>query len=113
MEIYSHDEQSGVKNQSLLESAIEHTKSSEFEGDSRKIVCGKAAVLFESIAQNDVFSHANECTALASLAFFLRYNGYRLKMETEEKMSFTLDVANHRYPLKETGQVISTHSEKI
>lgn len=94
---YSPGELSGVKDPGLLDSAINRPKQSAFGEDAYPSLYEKAAALFESIAQNHVFYNANKRTAFVSLVVFLRYNGYKLMLTTEEAVAFTLGVVNHEY----------------
>jgi death-on-curing protein len=110
---YSPKEQIGVKDWNLLESAAFRPQTSAFGEEAYTTVFEKAAALFESLAQNHAFFSANKRTALASLAFFLRYNGYLLEMPTQEKIEFTLDVVKHRYSLEHSADVIQKHSRIV
>ena len=53
--LYSPQEQVGVKDVKLLESAINRPKQSVFGDDAYPTVFEKAAALFESIAKNHAF----------------------------------------------------------
>jgi death-on-curing protein len=53
----------------------------------------KAAALGFSIIMNHPFVDGNKRTAITSAALFLRMNGYRLIVENEEMVWFTLACA--------------------
>ncbi len=110
--LYSPQEQVGVKDVKLLESAINRPKQSVFGDDSYPTVFEKAAALFESIAKNHAFHNANKRTALASLIIFLKINHYKWMMGIEEEQDFTVDVVNHHYTFQEIVTVIELHIEK-
>ena len=111
--LYSPQEQVGVKDPSLLESAINRPKQSVFGNDAYPSIYEKAAALFESIAKNHAFHNANKRTALASLIVFLKINHYRWKMGIEEEQDFTVDVVNHKYTFEEIVSTIKENTEKL
>ncbi|MBX9158268.1 type II toxin-antitoxin system death-on-curing family toxin [Bacillus cereus group sp. MYBK15-3] len=110
---YSPGELLGVKDPGLLDSAVNRPKQSAFGEDAYPGVYEKAAALFESIAQNHVFYNANKRTAFMCLAVFLRYNGYKLVISTEEAIAFTLGVVNHEYSELDVLNTIATHSVRL
>ncbi|GAA0493891.1 type II toxin-antitoxin system death-on-curing family toxin [Salinibacillus aidingensis] len=111
--LYSPGESLGVKDPSLLDSAINRPKQSVFGSDAYPTVYEKAAALFESIAKNHAFHNANKRTALASLIVFLKINYLRWTMGIEEEQNFTVDVVNHRYKFGEMVSTIKNHTEKL
>jgi death-on-curing protein len=111
--LYSPQEPVGVKDSSLLESAINRPKQSVFGNDAYPSIYEKAAALFESIAKNHAFHNANKRTALASLIVFLKINHYRWTMGIEEEQDFTVDVVNHKYTFEEIVSTIKENTEKL
>lgn len=111
--LYSPGEQMGVKDPSLLDSAINRPKQSLFGSDAYPSLYEKAAALFESIAKNHAFHNANKRTALASLIVFLKINHYRWIMGIEEEQDFTVDVVNHKYTFKEIVTIIEKHTGRL
>lgn len=109
---YSPGEQLGIKDQHLLESATFRPQASAFGEAAYPTLFAKAAALFESLAQNHAFFNGNKRTALTSLTFFLRYNGYHLKMPTQEKIEMTVNVVKHCYTFDELTQLIEKHAMK-
>lgn len=61
----------------------------------------KAAALIDSLVRNHPFVDGNKRTAITSAALFLRMNGYRLKVENEEMVRFTLACAQSQLSLDE------------
>jgi death-on-curing protein len=110
--LYSPQELVGVKNPSLLDSAINRPMQTVFGKDAYPSIYEKAAALFESIAKNHAFHNANKRTALASLIVFLKINHYRWTMGIEEEQDFTVDVVNHRYTVQEIVSTIKENTEK-
>ncbi|UFT98519.1 type II toxin-antitoxin system death-on-curing family toxin [Radiobacillus kanasensis] len=111
--LYSPEEPTGVKEPSLLDSAINRPKQSVFGKDAYPSVHEKATALFESIAKNHAFHNANKRTALASLIVFLKVNHYRWTMGIEEEQDFTVDVVNHKYTFDEIVTVIKNHTRRL
>lgn len=111
--LYSPQEPVGVKDSSLLESAINRPKQSVFGNDAYPSIYEKAAALFESIAKNHAFHNANKRTALASLIVFLKINHYKWTMGIEEEQDFTVDVVNHKYTFEEAVSTIKESTEKL
>ncbi|WP_440894800.1 type II toxin-antitoxin system death-on-curing family toxin [Amphibacillus sp. Q70] len=110
---YSPDEPLGVKDHALLESAVKGPQTTVGGEDAYQSLFEKAAALFESIALNHAFINGNKRTALHSLAIFLRYNGYNLNMETDQKVDFTVNVVLHHYSFTEIASIIQKYSVKI
>ncbi len=111
--LYSPNEQVGVKNAGLLDSATKRPKQSVFGKDAYPSVYEKAAALFESIAKNHAFHNANKRTALASLIVFLKINHYQWTMRIDEEQDFTVDVVNHKYTFDEIVSIIERNTEKL
>lgn len=113
IQLYSPQEQMGVRDPALLDSAINRPAQSLFGRDTYPTICEKAAALFESLAKNYPFHNANKRTALASLIVFLKINHYRWTMGIEEEQDFTVDVVNHHYTFAEIVSVIEEDTEKL
>ncbi|MUG87191.1 type II toxin-antitoxin system death-on-curing family toxin [Paenibacillus timonensis] len=67
---YSLGELVGVKDGSLLESAIFRPQSSAFSKEAYPTLIEKAAALFQSLGQNYPFHNANKRTAFTALVIF-------------------------------------------
>ncbi|ODB56292.1 type II toxin-antitoxin system death-on-curing family toxin [Paenibacillus polymyxa] len=113
IERYSKGEQIGVKDTSLLESAVLRPQSSAFSEDAYPTIFSKAAVLFESLGQNHPFHNANKRTAFTALLIFLRYNGFQFKMDQKAAEDFTVDMVNHKFSLNQLALLIELHSSKL
>lgn len=113
IQLYSPQEQPGVKNSNLLDSAVNRPIQSAFGQDAYPSIYEKAVALFESLAKNHAFHNANKRTALASLITFLKINQYRWTMGIGEEQDFTVDVVNHKYPFDDMTAIIEKHSERL
>ncbi|MBM7573426.1 type II toxin-antitoxin system death-on-curing family toxin [Aquibacillus albus] len=111
--LYSPGEPMGVKDPTLLDSAINRPKQSVFGSDAYPSIYEKSAALFESIAKNHAFHNANKRTALASFIVFLKINHYRWTMGIEEEQDFTVDAVNHKYTFEEIVTTIKNHTERV
>lgn len=88
---YSPDEPLGVKDPTLLYSAIYRLRQSVFGSNAYPTIYVK------SVAKNLAFHNAKNRTALASLIIFLKINHFRWTMGIEQEQDFTFDVVNHLY----------------
>ncbi|ASA25155.1 type II toxin-antitoxin system death-on-curing family toxin [Paenibacillus donghaensis] len=110
---YSIGEQIGVKNPSLLESAVLRCQSSAFGNDAYPTLFDKAAALFGSLGQNHPFHNGNNRTAFTAVVIFLRYNHLRFVMDTKLAEDFTVDMVNHKYTIDELAAMILEHSVRL
>lgn len=109
---HSADEQSGVKDHTLLDSALKRPQQSLFGEDAYPTIHDKAAALLESLAQNHAFHNANKRTALMCTAVFFRYNGYHLRFSSsQDEEDFIVDVVNHRYTPEDIAVILKENTE--
>lgn len=109
---YSPKEQIGVKDPSLLNSAIQRSKQSAFGKDAYPTIWLKAAALYASLCQNHPFHNANKRTGFAAMKQFLWLNGYSLLVSEEEAERFTINVVTEKPPIEEIAIWIEANSEK-
>mgnify|MGYP001427148157 CR=1 FL=1 len=108
---YSPDEQIGVKDYGLLESAVYRPKHTVFGENAYPTIFVKAASLFESLGQNHPFQNANKRTAFTSLLMFLKVNELHFKMKPHEASDFTVNMVNHKYGFVELAEIIKSHTK--
>ncbi len=102
----------GVRDITLIESAVERPKPT-FDGkDLYKGVFLKAAALMHSLLKNHAFVDGNKRTAYISCGVFLRLNGYKLQNMHEKSLEFALSVENNSLELEEIAQWLENHSSK-
>ena len=114
--LFSPKEQMGIKEPSLLSSAVNRPKQSAWGEDAYPTIFEKAAALFESLAKNHCFFNANKRTAFASLYVFLRKNGYYIKVDPLEAEDFVVNVVAQKDPpisFEEIVDWIRGNSKKI
>jgi death-on-curing protein len=109
---YSPGEHVGVKNGSLLESAVLRPQSSAFGEDAYPTIYDMAASLFESLGQNHPFQNANKRTAFTALVIFLKYNGFQFAMDQKAAEDLTVDMVNHEYTFEKLSKIIETHCRR-
>ncbi|WP_404830363.1 type II toxin-antitoxin system death-on-curing family toxin [Shouchella tritolerans] len=107
---YSPDEQIGVKEMNLLESALNRPKQSVLGKDAYPTIYEKAAALFQSLVQNHCFYNANKRTALWSVEYFLVMNGYELTNNQVELERFTVAIATDHLEVADISKWLRKHS---
>ncbi|AST94646.1 type II toxin-antitoxin system death-on-curing family toxin [Shouchella clausii] len=107
---YSPDEQIGVKEMNLLESALHRPKQSVLGKDAYPTIYEKAAALFQSLVQNHCFYNANKRTALWSVEYFLVTNGYELTNDQVELERFTVAIATDHLEVADISKWLRKHS---
>lgn len=107
--LYSPKEFVGVRELSLLNSAINRPKQSAFGDEAYSSIPEKAAALVESLSKNHTFHNANKRTALASMIVFLKLNGYKWLMNIEDEQDFVVDIVNHKYTFDNMVSKIKTN----
>ncbi|MCM3339341.1 type II toxin-antitoxin system death-on-curing family toxin [Paenibacillus sp. MER TA 81-3] len=105
-------EQAGVKDHSLLESAVYRPQQSVFGEDAYPTLFEKAAALVDSLAKNHCFHNGNKRTAYLAVKSFLQINGYHLKMEREFAVNFMVDIVNGKYSVEDMAQIFVEHGIK-
>jgi len=106
---YSQGEHVGVKDSTMLESAVLRPQSSAFEDDAYPSIYEKAAALFVSLGQNHPFQNANKRTAFTALVIFIQLNGCTFDMDQNAAEDFTVDMVNHKYTFQEIVRIIKQH----
>lgn len=104
--------QSGVKDHSLLESAVNRPQQSVFGEDAYPTLFGKAAALLESLVRNHCFYNGNKRTAYLAAKSFLMLNGYHLRMEREYAVEFIVDIAKGLHSLEMITHILKQHAEE-
>ncbi|MGY3869063.1 type II toxin-antitoxin system death-on-curing family toxin [Aeromonas crassostreae] len=87
---------SGIKNLTLLDSAVNRPFMSVGGSDAYNTVFDKGAALFHSLINNHCFHNGNKRTALLSTLVYLSENGYLLNSATDDELfEFTRKSAAH------------------
>jgi death on curing protein len=83
----------GVRDLSMLLSALGRPQSSFDDQDLYPDLFSKAAALLDSLIRNHPFVDGNKRTGIVAAGLFLQINGYRLTASDTELETFTLEVA--------------------
>jgi death on curing protein len=100
---------SGIREKSLLESAIANPMMAVFGQELHPTVFDKAASYLYSISRNHPFLDGNKRTASACSLVFLRANGKKPKYEVQEFEDFIVEVAKGN----KSHEEISDYFKKI
>ncbi|PAD92340.1 type II toxin-antitoxin system death-on-curing family toxin [Shouchella clausii] len=111
---YSPEEQIGIKDAALLDSAINRPKQSAFGEEAYPTIWLKGAALYSSIAQNHAFHNANKRTAFAAMKQFLWVNGYQFMAPQKEAEEFTVKLVTTKPPMEiqEVAEWIEQYTDK-
>ena len=100
----------GVHELGLLLSALGRPQGT-FDGkDLYPELFLKTAALMDSLVRNHPFVDGNKRTAITAAALFLRMNGYRLVVENNEMVRFTLACAQSQLSLDEIAHWFRQYS---
>ncbi|HXF69069.1 MAG TPA: type II toxin-antitoxin system death-on-curing family toxin [Thermoflexus sp.] len=102
----------GVRDLSLLESAVVRPQATFGGKDLYPDLFSKAAALMDSLIRNHPFVDGNKRTGIAAAALFLLQNGYRLTATNEELEAFTLYVAESKPEISEIAAWLKAHSAR-
>lgn len=98
IEFYSPGEQIGVKDEGLLESALERPFVVLYGTKPYDTIYLEASALFHALVKNHAFYNANKRTAWFVVVGFFELNGLSLNMEEANAVLFTTDVATDKIP---------------
>lgn len=100
----------GVRDFSLLHSALERPKATYDGQDLYPTVFTKAAALLQSLCLNHPFTDGNKRTAWLVTKRFLFLNHYHLKSMRSDAADFMVFVDNSKPDLKEISSWLKNHS---
>ena len=102
----------GVRDISLVESAVYRPQATYDGKDLYTTVFDKAAALLQSLLMNHPFVDGNKRTALSSAGLFLALNDYKLQNAKQEEVEFAVRVDNEHLSLEEIARWLKNHSQK-
>ena len=100
----------GVRDLSLLESALARPQASFGGDDLYPDLWSKSAALMHSLSQNHPFVDGNKRTAVAAIGVFLELNGYELTASNEAALAFTRRVATGKMELEDIAAWLKVHT---
>ncbi len=89
----------GIRDLGMLLSALARPQATFEKKELYPDLFTKTASLMDSLVRNHPFMDGNKRTAIAAAGIFLRFNHYKLTVENEEMVRFTLACAQAQLPL--------------
>lgn len=86
----------GLRDRSLLESAVGRPFHSAFGQDAYPSILDKGATLFHSLIANHPLSDGNKRTAVTAFDHFLLANGFVLGVPNTDMYALATETANYR-----------------
>lgn len=103
----------GIRDFTLLHSAVERSKAT-FAGKSLyPTIWLKAGAYLQSLIKNHPFEDGNKRTGYFSTMRFLAKNGYDLLASQKTLVKFTISVDTQKLTLDEIAKWLKTHSRKV
>lgn len=102
----------GIRDISLLQSAVSRPKATFERKDLYPDLFHKTAALMESLACNHPFIDGNKRTAVTASGIFLNMNGYKLECSSKELERFALSVAQGRTLFKDAVKWFEKYSKR-
>jgi death-on-curing protein len=103
----------GIRDLGMLLSAIGRPQAMYQEKDLYPNLFMKAAALMDSLVRNHPFIDGNKRTTITSTAMFLLINGFRLEVESNKMVRFSLACAQSQLPLNEIAAWFKRFSVKV
>lgn len=103
----------GVRDTNMLLSALGRLQASFDDRDLYPDLYHKAAALMDSLIRNHPFVDGNKRTGIASTAFLLRINRYRLVASNAELEKFTIEVVRSQHTLDEIATWLEAHARSM
>jgi death on curing protein len=100
----------GVRDLGMLLSALGRPQTTFEDQELYPDLFTKTAAVMDSLVRNHPFVDGNEHTAIATAGIFLWTNHYRLVVENEEMVRFTLACAQAQLSLVEMTDWFKQHS---
>lgn len=104
---------SGLRDVSLLESAVFRSQSSFGGEDLYPTIFDKASALMHSLILNHPFIDGNKRTGITSMLVFLELNRYRLQATQKALVDTTLRVESKEMNIEKLTAWLKKYSKKI
>ncbi len=102
----------GLRDRSLLESALSRPFSTFAGEELYKTPVEKAAAVFESIVKNHPFQDGNKRIAYVMLRLVLMNSGLDITSSEEEKYDFVIKTASGELTIEQVKQWVNDHLKK-
>lgn len=104
---------SGLRDVSLLESAVFRSQSSFGGEDLYPTIFDKASALMRSLIFNHPFIDGNKRTGTVSMLVFLELNGYRLQVNQKALVNAALDMESKKINVEKLAAWLKKYAKKI
>lgn len=101
----------GVRDRTLVDSAVYRPQATFGGKDLYPDIFIKAAVLGYSLISNHPFADGNKRVGYEAMRLLLRLNGYDIKAPLEEKYDMVMKIASGRIKEQVIAQWLKTHSK--
>jgi|SRR5690625_18232 len=113
IEKYSPAEPVGLVQPKVLNMIVENPKQDVFGKELYPTLIEKSANIYKNLVQKHIFINGNKRTAFLAMKTFLAFNGYALKVGTDEAVDFTVKIAKKSLQDKEISEWIEVHLNEI
>ena len=96
-----------IRDQGLLQSAVERPRTTVFGEDAYKTFPEKAAALMHSLARNHPLVDGNKRIAWAATRAFCLLNGFDIRLNVDEAEKLVLGVASGKYDVPEITKLLN------
>jgi len=103
----------GIRELSLLESAVMRPQTTFAGRDLYPTLFEKAAVLMHSLVMNHPFIDGNKRTGTVFALTFFEINGFKISSKQEELKHLSLKLESKRINLQDLADWFKKHSKKI
>ena len=103
---------SGIRDISLLESAVNRPFSTFDGNDLYPTVIEKAGAIFESLIINHPFIDGNKRTAYVTMLILLKQKNFNLICSEDEKYKFVIAASKGEYDIESIKEWLRTNTEK-
>ncbi|MEK7171204.1 MAG: type II toxin-antitoxin system death-on-curing family toxin [Patescibacteria group bacterium] len=101
----------GVRDETLVDSALARPRAGFGGFEAYPDVFSKAGVLLEGLIKNHGFVDGNKRTAVVVTIIFLDRNGFRLIVERKELVNFAVRIAEDKHDTEEITAWLKKHSK--
>ena len=96
-----------IRDQGLLQSAVERPRTTVFGEDAYKTFPEKAAALMHSLARNHPLVDGNKRIAWAATRAFCLLNSFDIKLNIDDAEKLVLGVASGKYDVPEITKLLN------
>ncbi|HUD44607.1 MAG TPA: type II toxin-antitoxin system death-on-curing family toxin [Patescibacteria group bacterium] len=102
----------GIRELSLLESAVFRPQTTFSNHDLYPTIFEKAAALIHALANNHAFIDGNKRTAAVCMIIFLSKNRYELTATQNELVDFMLDLVIKKFNIEQIAKWLKNNSRR-